>query len=68
MEGGTSLPVENDGEELEGCKLALDKVEIKQNLSLVDMLREGWLFSMSVAIDFTSSNGDPGDARGLHYC
>ena len=35
--------------------------------SMVDYLRSGWIISLSVAIDFTASNGEISDPTSLHY-
>lgn len=40
---------------------------MKERLSFVDYLRSGLQVSLSVAIDFTGSNGTPTDPRSLHY-
>lgn len=35
--------------------------------SMIEYLRSGWMISMSVAIDFTASNGELSDPSSLHY-
>ena len=35
--------------------------------SFADFLRSGWYINMSVAIDYTASNGDPQDPESFHY-
>lgn len=40
---------------------------MKERLSFVDYLRGGLQVSLSVAIDFTGSNGTPTDPRSLHF-
>ena len=44
----------------------LDKFEIFNNPNFVDYLRSGWQMSLSVAIDFTASNGQVNDETSLH--
>ncbi len=34
--------------------------------SFVEYLRSGWFINMSVAVDFTASNGEPSDPNSLH--
>ena len=38
--------------------LTFDKFELIQRPTMVDYLRSGWIVSLSVAIDFTASNGE----------
>jgi len=33
----------------------------------MEYLRSGWKINLSVAIDYTASNGDPMDKTSLHY-
>ena len=35
--------------------------------SMIDYLKSGWAISLSVAIDFTASNGELSDPTSLHY-
>ena len=37
-----------------------------ENPNFVDYLRSGWQISLSVAIDFTASNGQVHDPTSLH--
>jgi len=40
---------------------------ILEKPSMMEYLRSGWIISLSVAIDFTASNGDISDTQSLHY-
>ena len=40
---------------------------ITKNYTFVDYLKAGVQIGLSVAIDFTGSNGNPNDVRSLHY-
>ena len=40
---------------------------LTKNFSLIDYLKSGVEIGLSVAIDFTNSNGYPRDSRSLHY-
>ena len=40
---------------------------ITKNFTFVDYLKAGVQIGLSVAIDFTGSNGNPNDVRSLHY-
>lgn len=46
--------------------MTVESLHIKDQETLVDYLRSGWQLSLSVAIDFTGSNGDPLEATSLH--
>jgi len=39
---------------------------VVENPNFVDYLRSGWQVSLSVAIDFTASNGQASDPASLH--
>ena len=45
----------------------ISKSEITKNYSFIDYLKSGVEIGLSVAIDFTNSNGDPRDPSSLHY-
>lgn len=45
----------------------INKSEIKQSFSFIDYLKSGVQIGMSIAIDFTRSNGLPSDPQSLHY-
>lgn len=47
--------------------LTFDKFELIQRPTMVDYLRSGWIVSLSVAIDFTASNGELSESNSLHY-
>lgn len=34
---------------------------------MFEYLKSGWQLSLSIAIDFTGSNGDPSEPGSLHY-
>lgn len=46
--------------------IKFDKFTIIEKPSFVEYLRSGWFINMSVAIDFTASNGEPSDPNSLH--
>ena len=45
----------------------ISKSVLTKNYSFIDYLKSGVEIGLSVAIDFTNSNGDPNDPRSLHY-
>jgi hypothetical protein len=47
--------------------MTFDKFDLIVRPSMVDFLRSGWKISLSVAIDFTASNGELSDPSSLHY-
>ena len=47
--------------------MQIEALQVNDQASLVDYLRAGWQLSLSVAIDFTGSNGDPHEPTSLHY-
>jgi hypothetical protein len=47
--------------------MTFDKFDLIVRPSMVDYLRSGWKISLSVAIDFTASNGELSDSYSLHY-
>ena len=47
--------------------LVVDNFEVKQQPSFIDYLRAGWEVSLTVAIDYTASNGEPSQPNSLHY-
>mmetsp|Transcript_22197 Transcript_22197/g.29698 ORF Transcript_22197/g.29698 Transcript_22197/m.29698 type:complete len:143 (+) Transcript_22197:850-1278(+) len=46
--------------------LNFNDFRVVENPNFVDYLRSGWQISLSVAIDFTASNGQVTDAMSLH--
>ena len=44
----------------------LAKFQVINNPNFADYLRSGWQMSLSVAIDFTASNGQVTDGSSLH--
>jgi hypothetical protein len=48
-------------------KLTFTDVQMFEVPTMMDYLRSGWIISLSVAIDFTASNGDLSDPNSLHY-
>ena len=48
-------------------ELIINRVNIVEIPTFVDYLRSGWGISLSVAIDFTGSNGDYTSPSSLHY-
>ena len=47
--------------------LVVDNFEVKQQPSFIDYLRAGWEVSLTVAVDYTASNGEPSQPNSLHY-
>jgi len=47
--------------------LTFDTFELIERPMMVDYLRSGWIISLSVAIDFTASNGELSEVNSLHY-
>ena len=45
----------------------ISKCKLSKNYSFVDYLKAGIQIRLSVAIDFTGSNGNPNEATSLHY-
>jgi hypothetical protein len=43
-----------------------DRFTVIERPSFVDYLRSGWFINMSVAIDFTASNGESFEPNSLH--
>ncbi len=48
-------------------QLVIHQCRLIEHPSFMEFLRSGWAISLSVAIDFTASNGEPHDPRSLHY-
>lgn len=46
--------------------LQFNNLNVIENPNFVDYLRSGWQISLSVAIDFTASNGQVTDPTSLH--
>ena len=46
--------------------LYFNDFKVIENPNFVDYLRSGWQISLSVAIDFTASNGQLSDPSSLH--
>lgn len=46
--------------------LKFDRFNVHEMPSFVDYLRSGWYINMSVAIDFTASNGETFEPSSLH--
>lgn len=44
----------------------MDNFEVKEKPSFVDYLRAGWEVSLTVAVDYTASNGEIRDPNSLH--
>lgn len=47
--------------------LEFSKFKVKKTHSMIDFIKSGWYTSLSVAIDFTGSNGEPYYPNSLHY-
>lgn len=48
-------------------KLELLSIEVTEDITFLDYIRNGTQLHFAVAIDFTASNGEPTDVRSLHY-
>ena len=48
-------------------KINFKSFAIVERPSFVDYLRSGWQISLTLAIDFTASNGNPSDPSSLHF-
>lgn len=46
--------------------LTLNDFKVTENANFADYLKSGWQLSMSIAIDFTASNGQTTDKTSLH--
>jgi len=51
----------------ERFRVMFKQFEVVTRPSFVDYLRSGWQISLSVAIDFTASNGQPTQPSSLHF-
>jgi hypothetical protein len=49
------------------CTLVVDAFEVKERPTFIDYLRGGWQVGLTVAVDYTASNGEPRDPSSLHY-
>jgi len=47
--------------------LTFDSFDLVEMPTMVDYIRSGWIMSLSVAIDFTASNGELSSPSSLHY-
>ena len=52
---------------LGGVKSARIEAEVLKNYSFLDYIRGGMQINLTVAIDFTGSNGNPSNPMSLHY-
>jgi hypothetical protein len=50
-----------------GGEIFLSNFVYSENPNFAEYLRSGWQMSLSVAIDFTASNGKINDPKSLHY-
>lgn len=50
-----------------GGEIFLSNFVFSENPNFAEYLRSGWQMSLSVAIDFTASNGKISDPKSLHY-
>ena len=48
------------------CNLRLDNFEVRIKPHFTDYLRSGWQISMTLAVDYTASNGEPSQPGSLH--
>ncbi|KAF9973664.1 hypothetical protein BGZ73_003102 [Actinomortierella ambigua] len=47
--------------------LIVESIKVHEPPSFVDFMRGGGAINLTVAIDFTQSNGDPSDPKSLHF-
>lgn len=61
-----SIPLESiqKGVVIGSCRMKLD---MQSSLRFIDYIEKGLQISLVVGLDFTSSNGNPNDAKSLHY-
>jgi len=52
---------------LGGAKTARIEAEVVKNYSFLDYIRGGMQINLTVAVDFTGSNGNPANPMSLHY-
>ena len=50
-----------------GATCLFDGFQVRIKPSFVDYLRAGWEVSLTLAIDYTASNGEPSNPTSLHY-
>ena len=50
-----------------GATLVIDNFVVKIKPSFIDYLRSGWEVSLTLAIDYTASNGETSNPNSLHY-
>ena len=48
-------------------KMNFKKFELVERPSFVEYLRSGWQISLTLAIDFTASNGNYSEPQSLHF-
>ncbi|CAG2104035.1 unnamed protein product, partial [Medioppia subpectinata] len=48
-------------------RIILSSIQVEEELSFLDYIRNGTELHFAVAIDLTASNGDPRDPNSLHY-
>ena len=56
-----------DSAEMLNRQFVFDNLFIEERPSFFDFLRSGWEINLTVAVDFTSSNGTPTYPDSLHY-
>ena len=54
-------------EKIHKAKFYFDDLQIEVKPSFYDFLRSGWQINLTVAVDFTASNGNITDYTSLHY-
>ena len=64
MINGKTLPVELSKNHFFNI---VSKSNLRRNLTFIDYLKAGVQIGLSIAIDFTGSNGAPSDPLSLHY-
>ena len=47
--------------------ITFKNINIEKKPNIMEYMKSEWYINMSVAIDYTLSNGDPTDPKSLHY-
>jgi len=65
--GSISQLISGTNINLGGTKSARIVIEVVKNYSFLDYIRGGMQINLTVAVDFTGSNGTPSNPNSLHY-
>lgn len=61
------FPLYNEKGKKTGQSLSFSSFKITEQPSFAEYLKSGWYINMSVAIDFTASNGETSDEKSYHH-